>query len=102
MFKEIRSVIQKLKPEGISEKRKAVLQPLVDFIQKNVDYKQANIRLHFICTHNSRRSHLSQVWAQALAYHFNINNIVCYSGGTETTAVYPMVIETLEESGFQV
>ena len=24
----------------------------------------------FICTHNSRRSHMGQIWAQAAAWHF--------------------------------
>jgi arsenate reductase len=28
--------------------------------------------LNFICTHNSRRSHLSQIWAQTMAYYYQI------------------------------
>jgi arsenate reductase len=32
-------------------------------------------------THNSRRSHLSQVWAQTAAAHFNVK--MFYSGGME-------------------
>ncbi len=91
----------KLHPQTISEERKAVLQPLIDFIRSKVSNRQ-EIRMNFICTHNSRRSHLSQVWAQTLAYHFNIKNVFCYSGGTESTALFPMVAETLQNSGFQV
>ncbi len=91
----------KLNPQTISEERKAVLQPLIDFIRSKVSNRQ-EIRMNFICTHNSRRSHLSQVWAQTLAYHFNIKNVFCYSGGTESTALFPMVAETLQNSGFQV
>ena len=37
-----------------------------------------------------------------MANYFNINNVFCYSGGLEATALYPMVIETLKNSGFQI
>ena len=36
------------------------------------------IRLNFICTHNSRRSHLSQIWAQTMAAYYNIKNVNDY------------------------
>jgi arsenate reductase len=83
MFSEIEQVIKALNPHTISTERKAILQPLTEFIQSKVSNQQ-DIRINFICTHNSRRSHLSQVWAQTLAYHFNIKNVFCYSGGTES------------------
>ncbi len=73
----------------------------MEFIQSKVSYQQ-EIRLNFICTHNSRRSHLSQIWAQTMAHYFDIKNVFCYSGGTETTALFPMVAETLQNSGFQI
>ena len=101
MFSEIEQVIKGLNPQTISTERKAILQPLTEFIQSKVSNQQ-DIRINFICTHNSRRSHLSQVWAQTLAYHFNIKNVFCYSGGTESTALFPMVAETLRNSGFQI
>ena len=101
LFTEIDQLIKTLKPETISAQRKEVLQPLTDFIQNKVS-KNQTIRLNFICTHNSRRSHLSQVWAQTMAHYFNIKNVFCYSGGTEATALFPMVAETLENSGFKI
>ncbi|QFZ54622.1 protein-tyrosine-phosphatase [Oceanihabitans sp. IOP_32] len=101
LFSEIKNVIKELNPQTISEERKAVLQPLTDFIQSKVSNHQ-EIRINFICTHNSRRSHLSQVWAQTMAHYFNIKNVFCYSGGTEATALFPMVAETLQNSGFQI
>ena len=101
LFSEIEQVIKGLNPQTISTERKAILQPLTEFIQSKVSSHQ-EIRINFICTHNSRRSHLSQVWAQTLAYHFNIKNVFCYSGGTEATALFPMVAETLQNSGFQI
>ena len=101
LFPEIENLIKELNPETISSERKTVLQPLTDFIQSKVSQNQ-EIRINFICTHNSRRSHLSQVWAQTMANYFNIKNVFCYSGGTEATALFPMVAETLQNSGFQI
>ena len=101
LFSEIEKYIQNVQPQAISEERKAILQPLVTFIQSKV-LSNAEIRINFICTHNSRRSHLSQVWAQTMAHYFNIKNVFCYSGGTEATAVFPMIAETLRKSGFQI
>ncbi|WP_432410829.1 low molecular weight phosphatase family protein [Rasiella sp. SM2506] len=101
LFSEIILLIKELKPETISEERKVVLQPLTDFIQSKI-LKGQEIRINFICTHNSRRSHLSQVWAQTLAHYFSIKNVFCYSGGTEATALFPMVAEVLKNSGFQI
>tara|TARA_R110002072_G_scaffold144767_1_gene290791 strand:+ start:127 stop:762 length:636 start_codon:yes stop_codon:yes gene_type:complete len=101
LFLEIENLIKSLNPQTISVERKAVLQPLTDFIQSKVS-KNQEIRINFICTHNSRRSHLSQVWAQTMANYFNIKNVFCYSGGTEATALFPMVAETLQSSGFKV
>lgn len=101
LFPQLEETIRKIDPKRISEERKKVLQPLIDFIQKKTDKEEA-IRLNFICTHNSRRSHLSQIWAQALAGFFMIPNLKAYSGGTEATALYSMVVKTLKNSGFQV
>lgn len=101
LFSEIENVIKELNSQTISSERKETLQPLIDFIQKKVSNNQ-DIRINFICTHNSRRSHLSQVWAQTMANYFSIKNVTCYSGGTEATALFPMVAETLQNSGFKV
>ena len=101
LFQDIEKLINNLDPQSISAERKAVLQPLIDFIQLKVSNLQ-EIRINFICTHNSRRSHLSQVWAQTMARYFQIKNVVCYSGGTEETALFPMVAETLQNAGFEM
>lgn len=87
--------------QHISEERKVILQPLVDFIQQKANNRET-INLNFICTHNSRRSHLSQVWAQVASTYYNIGNVYCYSGGTEETALFPKVAETLTHQGFHI
>jgi arsenate reductase len=101
LFPEIENVINTLNFESISSERKIVLQPLIDFIQTKVNNQQ-DIRLNLICTHNSRRSHLSQVWAQTAAVHYGIKNVFSYSGGTEATAMFPMAAKTLAKQGFQI
>ncbi|MCC9066055.1 MULTISPECIES: arsenate-mycothiol transferase ArsC [Flavobacterium] len=101
LFTEIKNTLNSFDFNQISEDRKTILQPLVDYIQNKVDNKLP-IRLNLICTHNSRRSHLSQVWAQTAAAHYNVQNVSCYSGGTEATALFPMVAETLQRNGFKV
>jgi arsenate reductase len=101
MNQQIIQTIELFSAQNISAERKAVLQPLLEYIQSKKENND-NIRLNFICTHNSRRSHLSQVWAQTMAFHFGLKNIFCYSGGTEATAMFPKVAETLIHQGFHI
>ncbi len=60
------------------------------------------VAVTFICTHNSRRSHMAQLWAQAAASHFRVRNIRTYSGGTEATAFYPSAVAALNRLGFSL
>lgn len=101
LLEKIISTIDAIENVQISDERKRVLQPLIDFIQGKVSTNN-NINLNFICTHNSRRSHLSQVWAQVAAHYFNVKNVYCYSGGTEATALFPMAAKALELAGLKV
>lgn len=101
MNNNILTLIETFSEENISLERKEILDPLTAYIQNNTD-KDETIRLNFICTHNSRRSHLSQIWAQTMASYFNVKNIFCYSGGTEATALFPKVAETLLKQGFEI
>lgn len=101
LFPALVDYISDLDSKTISKTRKEALQQLVKCLQEKVN-QQVAIRLNFICTHNSRRSHFAQVWTQALAAYFGLEIVYSYSGGTETTAVFPMVLETLLITGFQV
>lgn len=101
MTESLTATIKTLSTIAVSDERKGILQPLVEYIQKKV-IDNKTIRLNLICTHNSRRSHLSQVWSQTLAYHFGIKNLYSYSGGTEATALFPTILETLSNQGFQI
>lgn len=101
MYQELLNTVQSLKWENIDTDRKEILEPLISFIQQKVNDGE-EINLNFICTHNSRRSHLAQIWAQTAATFFTIPGVNCYSGGTETTALFPKIAETLAEQGFTV
>ncbi|MCK0134036.1 protein-tyrosine-phosphatase [Arenibacter sp. S6351L] len=101
LFANIEKVISNLSVKNISKERKEILLPLVEYVQHKIN-KHEPVRINFICTHNSRRSHLSQVWAQTMAFYFGIKNVYCYSGGTEATALFPMAAETLKNSGFSI
>ncbi len=86
---------------SISSERISLLEEMAKYI---VDKKKAYeaVYLVFICTHNSRRSHISQIWASTLAYHFGIDGIATYSGGTEVTAMNIRVVNALHKAGFGV
>lgn len=99
--RELEKTIDSFDYKTISEERKTILEPLIEYVQNKV-LNNDEIRLNLICTHNSRRSHLSQIWAQTAAFYFNISKVFCYSGGTEATAMFPMVAKTLTNQGFQI
>lgn len=100
-FNTLNTLIDTLDISSISEERKTSLNVLKNYIQNKKNANEA-INLNFICTHNSRRSHLSQIWAQTMAAEFKISNVFCYSGGTEATAMFPVVGDTLKKQGFSI
>ena len=85
----------------IPVERKIILRQLTDFIQTKIA-SGSPVQLNFICTHNSRRSHISQLWAQAAAAYYGIENVFCYSGGTEATAFNPRAVKAMGDVGFQI
>lgn len=101
VFETIAKFINSLSFREISLEREKILWPLIEYIQTKVT-KNESINLNFICTHNSRRSHLSQVWAQVMAAYYHIPKVYCYSGGTEATALFPAAAKALEKSGIKL
>ncbi len=59
-------------------------------------------QLTFICTHNSRRSHMSQIWAQTAAYYYRLSNVQTFSGGTQATACNCRTIAAMRRVGFDI
>jgi arsenate reductase (thioredoxin) len=85
----------------IPDDRKHILQDLAGFIQTKVGNGQKTY-LNFICTHNSRRSHLAQIWAQAAARYYGVAGVECFSGGTEATAFNPRAVKAMSDAGFDI
>lgn len=100
MNTDVLTTIERLSEVPVSEERRQVLRPLIDYIQAKVDAAE-QVKLNFICTHNSRRSQLSQVWAQMAAHYFGLD-VACYSGGVEVTAFNERAVEAIRRAGFQV
>ncbi len=85
----------------IPTERKEKLRTLCQYIyQKYIDKKTAKVVV--ICTHNSRRSHIGQLWLVAAASFYNITHVKSYSGGTETTAFNPRSVAALRRAGFEI
>jgi arsenate reductase (thioredoxin) len=101
MISQVKTYFEALNLNEVPSERQAVLQPLVEYLKSKIETQQP-INLTFICTHNSRRSHLGQVWAQVTAAYYGVENVHCFSGGTEATACNPRTIGALERAGLEV
>ena len=100
MFPTVESTIEKARQLNIPVERIQVLNPLIEYIQSKIDQVK-DINLNFICTHNSRRSQFSQIWAQTAADYFGVP-ANCYSGGVEVTAFNERAAASIKRSGFRV
>src|ERR1044072_3652347 len=85
----------------VSAERKVVLDAIASNI---VAQREAGkpARMTFICTHNSRRSHLSQIWAQTAAYYYGLDKVQAFSGGTEATACNCRTVAAMRTAGFNI
>lgn len=103
MFEKLEATIKSLELgfDGISEDRKALLDELSIYIKGKLTSHQ-EVHLVFICTHNSRRSHMAQIWANAAAMYYDIDNIFSYSGGTQKTSFHHKAVKALKKAGFKI
>jgi hypothetical protein len=87
--------------DDIPEERRQLLDEMAGLIAERVQAGEA-VPISFICTHNSRRSHLSQVWAQTAAHYYGLPGVTAYSGGTAATACNTRTVRVLRRAGFSV
>ena len=87
--------------DQIPEERQKALRKIALYIRTQQSANQP-ARLTFICTHNSRRSHMSQIWAAAAATYYGVEGVETYSGGTETTAFNTRAVKAMQEIGFAI
>lgn len=80
--------------------RQQALAKLASYI--NEKQKGQSIALNFICTHNSRRSHLGQIWTAVAAAFYGLDHINTFSGGTEATAFNPRAVAAMIRAGFKI
>lgn len=103
MYPALKNYVEGLIQEAhvIPEERKELLKKLAEYIREKLSNRDT-VALNFICTHNSRRSHISQIWATIAANYYQIENIATYSGGTEATAFNPRAVAAMERAGLQI
>ena len=87
--------------DEIPTERKAELQKLANYIEEKLAANQP-IKMTFICTHNSRRSHMGQLWSAVAAKHYGIKNFQSFSGGTEATAFNPRAVAAMKRAGMEI
>jgi arsenate reductase (thioredoxin) len=87
--------------DTVSSDRQEILANIARYIRDKRKQNQT-AKLMFVCTHNSRRSQFSQVWAHVAAHFFGLNHVESYSAGTEVTAFHPNAVETLRRAGLQI
>jgi protein-tyrosine-phosphatase len=99
----LRPVIAQITQEfdQIPAERQRVLKRVADHIRSKAQAGNTS-QLLFICTHNSRRSHLGQIWAQTAAAYYDVPGVKTYSGGTEVTACNARIVATLQRAGFEI
>jgi len=87
--------------QAMDSARVAELNDLAAWVGEELS-AQGHVDLTFICTHNSRRSHLAQVWAQVAADMAGLEGVRTFSGGTEATACNPRTVAAMKRAGFDV
>jgi protein-tyrosine-phosphatase len=78
-----------------------ILHKLIEYIQQKT-IKGEEIKLVYVCTHNSRRSHFGQVWGKVASEFYKIAKVETHSAGTEATAMHPNTVRALQTIGFVI
>ena len=87
--------------DRIPTDRRRILEDLARAVGEMTE-GSAKPGLIFICTHNSRRSHFAQIWAQTAARICGVSGMETFSGGTEVSAFNPRAVAAIERAGFLV
>jgi arsenate reductase len=103
LHRQLSAYVEDLLPTiaTIQDERREPLNQIVAFVRERRTKGQP-ARLVFICTHNSRRSHMSQIWAATAAAWQGIDGVETYSGGTEATAFNPRAVAAMRRAGFEI
>ena len=86
---------------SISPERKELLERIAKYVRDRRAVGEP-ARLVFVCTHNSRRSQMSQLLAAMAAMHRGVDGVETFSGGTEATAFNPRAVAAMRRAGFEI
>ena len=103
LFSKIKSLCDELVTEfdQIPADRKKELTELRQFFKQKFESK-ATPKAIVICTHNSRRSHMGQLWLNIGSAYYELPNVESFSGGTEATAFNPRAVKAVKAAGLEV
>ncbi len=87
--------------DTIGDERKHDLVRVADYVRESLSHARV-ARLMFICTHNSRRSHLAQIWTEVAARYYGVTGLETFSGGTEATALNPRAVAAMQRCGLKI
>mmetsp|Transcript_62486 Transcript_62486/g.116121 ORF Transcript_62486/g.116121 Transcript_62486/m.116121 type:complete len:221 (+) Transcript_62486:55-717(+) len=90
-----------MKSVSFDSERDEQLTKVAEYIKGKIA-AGSEIKMNFICTHNSRRSHMGAVMAAAAAVYHGVKNVKTYSGGTEGTALAPPAVAAMMRAGVAV
>ena len=84
--------------KAIPQDRRELLEDAATKI-RSTQTDRGSVELVFVCTHNSRRSQLAQIWAAIAAEQIGLTSVRSFSCGTEATACNARTIAVLNRAG---
>lgn len=103
LFPQLHTYLQEREQEfdQIPETRKQELIELSVYLKRKYESGETP-QLIVICTHNSRRSHMGQLWLSVGAELYGLPKLEAYSGGTEATAFNTRSVSALRKTGLDI
>ncbi len=85
----------------IPAERQEQLKLLSDYLSKKLA-QGITPKITVICTHNSRRSHIGQIWLAVGADYYDLPKIQTFSGGTEATSFNIRAVDSFRRIGIKI
>jgi len=86
---------------GIKKERKTKLAVLAAQI-KQLKRELSPVEIMVVCTHNSRRSHMGELWLRVGIDYYGLSNLRIHSAGTERSAINIRTIRSFQAIGLLV
>ncbi|MBR10993.1 MAG: protein-tyrosine-phosphatase [Rickettsiales bacterium] len=87
--------------DEITKERKDQLTEIGDFLVSKLQ-NEGTFSVLFVCTHNSRRSHLADTWFKYASLFYGVDSLQSFTGGLEETAFNIGAINALERAGYTI